>query len=241
LEQHPDDRTLLSSGFGKFRYRWHRAEFVPTALWSDLSPAEWLLLKMEQNLYMQTATWLVSRELTEAAGPWDTRLLVDDDGEYFCRVLLASNGVRFVPEAKVYYRAFGFNSLSYMGRSKGKLEALWESMQLHVRYMLSLEDSPRTRSACVAYLQRNLIYFYPERRDIVHRAEEMTWQLGEHLSVPRLSWKYWWARVLFGWPAAKRVSLAFRKTRWGFVKALDKILFRLENRPIPTLGGPGSA
>ena len=32
---------------------------------------------------MQTATWLVSRELTEAAGPWDTRLLGDDDGEYF--------------------------------------------------------------------------------------------------------------------------------------------------------------
>ena len=30
---------------------------------------EWLLRKMGQNLHMQTATWLVSRELTEAAGP----------------------------------------------------------------------------------------------------------------------------------------------------------------------------
>ena len=37
--------------------------------------------KMGQNLHMQTATWLVSRELTEAAGPWDTRLSLDDDGE----------------------------------------------------------------------------------------------------------------------------------------------------------------
>ena len=49
---------------------------------------------------MQTATWLVSRELTDAAGPWDTRLLIDDDGEYFCRVILASNGTRFVAESK---------------------------------------------------------------------------------------------------------------------------------------------
>ena len=53
---------------------------------------------MGENLHMQTATWLTSRELAEAAGPWDTRLLSDDDGEYFCRVLLASEGTRFVPE-----------------------------------------------------------------------------------------------------------------------------------------------
>ena len=32
---------------------------------------------------MQTGTWLVSRELADAAGAWDTRLLGDDDGEYF--------------------------------------------------------------------------------------------------------------------------------------------------------------
>ena len=63
-------------------------EFVPTSLWSDLSPCEWLVRQMEENIYMQTATWLVSREVTEAAGPWDTRLLGDDDGEYFSRVLL---------------------------------------------------------------------------------------------------------------------------------------------------------
>ena len=75
---------------------------------------------MQLNLYMQTASWLVSRELAEAAGPWDTRLLGDDDGEYFCRVLLASDGVRFVPEAKVYYRTSGTSSLSYIGNSDKK-------------------------------------------------------------------------------------------------------------------------
>src|SRR6266436_8160107 len=35
-------RTVLSSEWGRFLYRYHRAEFVPTALWSDLSPLEWL-------------------------------------------------------------------------------------------------------------------------------------------------------------------------------------------------------
>ena len=91
-----DTRTLLSSGWGFFAHRPDHAKFVPTPLWCDLSPVEWLLRKLSQNLHMQTATWLVSRDLTDAAGPWDTRLLSDDDGEYFCRVILASNGTRFV-------------------------------------------------------------------------------------------------------------------------------------------------
>ena len=31
-------RTLLSSAYGRFYYRWHRARFVPTSLWRDPRP-----------------------------------------------------------------------------------------------------------------------------------------------------------------------------------------------------------
>jgi glycosyltransferase involved in cell wall biosynthesis len=174
-------RTLVSSAWGRFMHRYYRAKFRPTPLWGDLSPTEWLLRKMGQNLYMQTATWLVSRELTQAAGPWDTRLLGDDDGEYFCRVLLASDGVRFVPEARVYYRAPGSSSLSYIGRSNRKLEAQWISMQLHIGYLRSLEDTERVRAACIRYLQNWMACFYPERLDIFKQAQEVANKLGGQL------------------------------------------------------------
>ena len=104
LREGDGKRILLSSSWGHFRYQTKRARFVPTSLWQDLTPVEWLVRKMGENQHMQTATWLTSRELAEAAGSWDTRLLFDDDGEYFCRVLLASEGTRFVPAARVYYR-----------------------------------------------------------------------------------------------------------------------------------------
>jgi glycosyltransferase involved in cell wall biosynthesis/peptidoglycan/xylan/chitin deacetylase (PgdA/CDA1 family) len=226
-------RTLFSSAFGKFMYRWYRAQFVPTELWSDLSPTEWLLKKMGENLYMQTATWLVSRELTEAAGPWDTRLLSDDDGEYFCRVLLASDGVQFVPEAKTYYRAPGAafsGSLSYIGVSDKKIKAHWLSMKLHIGYLRSLEDSARVRAACVSYLQRSLIHFYREDPEIVRQAEQMAEELGGRLNVPYLSWKYSWAKLLVGWSQAKRVALVARKIRWSSQKLWDEALFHLEDR-----------
>jgi PST family polysaccharide transporter len=233
----PSKRLLLSSPWGIFMYRYYRAEFVPTPLWCDLSPFEWLLRKMGQNLYMQTASWLVSRELTEAAGRWDTRMLSDDDGEYFCRVLLASKGVRFVPEAKMYYRGPGlaFRSLGYVGQSTRKLEALWLSMQLHIGYLRSLEESERVRAASLRYLQTCLIYFYPEKHDIVKQMEELASELGGQLGSPCLSWKYSWMKALFGWRLAKRGQELLLKLRWSSEKVWDKALFRLERprlRPI---------
>src|ERR1700679_3284488 len=162
-------------------YRHDRAKFVPSGLWCDLLPTEWLLRRMGQNLYMQTATWLVSRQLTEAAGPWNTRLLSDDDQEYFCRVLLASDGVHFVPGARVYYRSSGTGSLSYIGKSDRKMEAQLHSMQLHVGYLLSLENSARARSACVEYLQAWVGTFCPNRPDLAERVEKMAERLGGRL------------------------------------------------------------
>src|SRR5262249_47471090 len=155
-----------------------RARFDPSPLWCDLSPGEWLLLKMEQNLYMSIATWLVSRQLTDSAGPWDTQLSTDEDGEYFCRVLLHSDGVRFVPGANAFYRVAGLNTVSNVGRSKRKMEGLFRSMQLHIEYLRSLDDSERARAACVKYLQNSLINLYPERPDIMEQAKQLASTLG---------------------------------------------------------------
>lgn len=223
-------RTLLSGSWGRFMYRYYRTEFVPSALWCDLPPIEWLLRKMRFNLYMQTATWLVSRELAEEAGPWDTRLLVDDDGEYFCRVLLASDGVRFVPESKVYYRTSGPASLSYIGHSDKKKVALLCSMEAHIRYIRSLEESQRVREACVTYLQNWAYFFYPDRADLVKKVEEIAEGLGGKLQLPTLSWKAVWVSTLFGRKRAKRAQVFLVHFKWSFARLWDRILFQLEGR-----------
>jgi len=230
LDRCQSKRTLLSGSWGRFMYRSYNAKFTPSSLWCDLSPVEWLLRKMGQNIYMQTASWLVSRELTEAAGPWDVRLLGDDDGEYFCRVLLASDGVRFVPESKVFYRMAGSASLSYIGRSDKKREAQWRSMQLHMGYLRSLEESPRVRAACVKYLQTWMVFFYPERIDIFEQAQQIARDLGGEVVVPPLSWKYSWIDALFGRHMAKRAQLVLPNVRWSVVRWFDKVLLHVQGK-----------
>ena len=225
-----DTRRLLSSGWGYFMYRPSRAQFLPTSLWCDLSPVEWLLRKMGQNLHMQTATWLVSRTLTQAAGPWDTRLSLDDDGEYFSRVVLASDAIRFVPDAKVFYRQPGFDRLSNIDRSDKKLESQFLSMQLHVEYLRSFEESDRVRAASLAYLQTWFGWFFEERPDLAQELGRLAATLGGRLEAPRLPWKYFWIQKLFGWTVAKRVRQQWNRCKSSVMRSWDKALFRLEDR-----------
>jgi glycosyltransferase involved in cell wall biosynthesis len=233
--QRVSPRTLLSSAWAPFIYRTSKTQFTASPLWEDLAPVEWLLRKMGQNLHMQTSTWLVSRELTETAGPWDTRLTLDDDGEYFCRVLLASEGTHFVPEAKTYYRTSGFSSLSKVDGSAKKLESQFLSMQLHIGYLRSLEESPRVYAACLYYLNTWLPYFYPERMDIVEQARELARSLGGGtLPIPLLSWKYAWLRALFGWSAAKRAQFRYNHAKFAWKKFWDNMFFQLEGRKGPS-------
>lgn len=230
LEDGATKLTLLSGAWAYFMYRKRKAQFVPSLLWRDQTPLEWLLTKMDKNLHMQTDNWLVSRELSTAAGPWDTRLWRDNDGEYFCRVMLACDGIQFVPDARSYYRAAGFSSVSYIGGSNKKLESLFLSMTLHMRYLQSMEESERTRAACLNYIRTWLPEFYPYRLDLINELNQITLELGGQCREPRLSRKYQWILKLFGWRLAKRAQLLLPRLKASLIIASDRAMFQLENR-----------
>jgi glycosyltransferase involved in cell wall biosynthesis len=201
LRDDPDPQVLLSGAWGSFGYRPQRACFNPSSLWNDLTPLEWLVRKLGQNLHMQTATWLTSRQLADAAGLWDTRMQYDDDGEYFCRVLLASKGTRFAGAARVYWRDVPGARLSYIGTSNRKMDSLLLSMKLHIQCLRSLEDSLRVREACRAYIQNCAMSFHPDRVDIRNELQEMARDLGGEMQLAGL------LKPLFGEAFAWRAQL----------------------------------
>lgn len=230
LREGDDERTLLSSGWGQFRFRSHKARFIPSPLWADLSPVEWLTRKWEHNAHMQTATWLTSRALTVAAGPWDTRLLNDDDGEYFFRIISHCRHIRFVAEARVYYRASGMARLSRIGGSDRKRVAHFTGMKKQIADLLAIQDTPRIRAACVRYLQTWLLHFYPERMDLFEEAKALAVTLGGSLQTPRLRGKFAWLPPLIGFANAKRVQLFLPELKAGAISRWDKFLFSREGR-----------
>jgi glycosyltransferase involved in cell wall biosynthesis len=226
LRETDGPRTLLSCPRGYFYYSTKRAWFPRTCLWQDLTPVEWLLRSMGRNLPMQNSTWLVSRELAEAAGPWNEQLTFDNDGEYYSRVLVASVGTRFVPEARMFHRIVGTSQMSWIGNSDKKKESLLRSMKLHLQYLRSLEESERVRKACLAYLQTWYGVF--EREEHVARLEGLAAELQGHLERPPLRRKYAWIRALLGWKAAKWAESALPQIKTSWIRGWDKALHRLE-------------
>ncbi|OLC92761.1 MAG: glycosyl transferase family 2 [Acidobacteria bacterium] len=224
-------RLLISSSWGYFYYRTHRARFIRTSLWQDLSAVDWLLRNVGANVFMPTLNWLMSRDLADAVGPWDTRLLSDDDAEYFCRVLITSNGARFAPDARAFYRITPASRLSYIRPSDDrKKDAKILSMKLHIQYLRSLEESDRVRKACLAYLQIWFDTFYPERPDLVAELQNLAAELRSRLEVPHLRWKYDWMVPIFGWKAAKWAQMTLPQIRASQARRWDKFMYKLETR-----------
>ena len=134
------------------------------------------------------------------------------------------------PAARIFYRIAGSNSLSYLGRNKGKLESQFLSMKLQMDRLLARENSQRARQACLKFLQDSLIYFYPEYPDLVKRCEEIAASLGSPLGIPQLPGKYAWIQRLFGWTVAKESQLRYNKVKLSLQRSLDWALFSLETQ-----------
>jgi glycosyltransferase involved in cell wall biosynthesis len=222
-----DSLVLLTAAWGRFFYRLEKTVFVPDGLWRDLGPVDWVMTKLGENCWMNPGCWLVSRRLTQLAGPWDGRLANsgDDDGEYVCRVVAASAQVRFVPEARAYYRIGTVGSLNWnMERSEKNLRALCLALRLQVGQLLMLEESERTRSACLRYLQTFLPYFYGGDVRCVRELQELAATLGGALSPPRPGWKYYPLEKLFGPRITRKVLNNWRAAKLLTQRKLDKYL-----------------
>ena len=222
--------TLLTCAWGKFFFRKEKAEFTRDALWQDMRPVDWIVTKFAENVWMNPVVWLVSRRPTELAGPWDERLTTsgDDDGEYICRVVTASSGVRFVEEANCYYRIGNVGSLNWnMERSEASLASLALSLKLSIAHLLALEDSERTRNAAIRYLHYFLPYFYGASEQPFRDLADIAKELGGELRPLRVPWKYYPLEMAFGPEVTRKVINNWRAAKMLARGKWDGYLYRL--------------
>ncbi len=216
-------RVLLSGSWGRFFQYPERARFRPDPLWENLEPCEWLFRKMDGNLWMAIETWLVSRRLTDHAGPWNEELLRDNDGDYFNRVVSGAREIRFVPESCSLVRRGGLGISSELTLNDRKIESLYTSLLSHVRLLRSMEDSARTRRASVAFLQRWSLYFYPRRMDLFDTLVSAAEELGGHIEPPTLRKKYRWIEALLGRESARKAQRFFPTIRTRLDRNLERL------------------
>src|SRR5690606_27096496 len=83
------DVVIVSGQWDRFYNNPEEAVFPDRFLDRDWdNPVDWLINSWEGKGMAQTAVWLTPRKLIEKAGPWNENLTINQDGEFFSRVLL---------------------------------------------------------------------------------------------------------------------------------------------------------
>jgi len=203
--------AVAAGAWARFRDDPGAAQFVPEPNWRDLAGLEFLLLHYEAGWMMVPAAWLCPRAVLDAAGPWDEALSLNDDGEYFARVLLKARGILFCADARSYYRSGVPGSLSRR-KDRAALDSLWRSTELNLgRLLHAAPDSARTRAAAANGWQRLAFECYPGAADLAAEAERRSRALGgSPFPWPAGPAFRRWA-ALIGWRAAKRIRDALAR------------------------------
>ncbi len=179
-----------------------QSQFIPQPLWQDFAPVDWLLCAWDNHLMMHGATWLIPKAVVNKAGEWDERLTLINDFEYFSRVVLASQQVRFCWGAKTYYRSGLPNSVSGL-KSDTAWQSAFCSLNRGTQNLLAEEDSPRTRRVCANVFQRYVYEVYPAVPNLRQRAQQRVYQLGGATERPIGGPLFSLLRTVLGWRLAK--------------------------------------
>jgi glycosyltransferase involved in cell wall biosynthesis len=206
--QSPSSRVLYSSAFGLFYYRLKKAKIISNSLWQNLSPKSWIIEHFKhftEGYWMYPAAWFVSRKLTELAGAWDERLSLNDDGEYFCRVVAASELVEFHEQALSFYRLGSIFSLSNM-RTEKHLVSLNLANNLCVDHLLKIENSDETRKACRTFLQTFVAGIPADKSYIAKDTKNRIIELGGFIPPPSETRKFIFIRKILGYRIAQLIK-----------------------------------
>lgn len=183
----------------------HESVFQTQPLWTDLDPVDWLVCAWEGHWMMHPAAWLIPRVIAQKAGVWNENLSLNDDGEYFCRVILASRCIKFCPDARSFYRSGLNNSLS-RAKSLSAWRSCFHTLESDTEHILAVEDSPRTRLACANRFQRFIYDTYPNFPILLKKAETNIEKMGGADIQPTGGSLFKIAIFFLGWKKAKKLQ-----------------------------------
>jgi glycosyltransferase involved in cell wall biosynthesis len=194
--------------------KWRRFAGSPENLWPEeqgnwsavpecSSPREWLL----SERMMIPAGWLGTRDLFQSIAPWDETLLINQDGEYFTRAIVASAGVIFEPNSRVYYRSSIAGSVSHFKPEKAP--SLYRAAESFERTVLELGDDQDLKTLISNHYQGFIYRVYPLVPDLRKKAQAKVKDYGKptrhnDVAESRFAKLFCW---LFGWKLLVQLRL----------------------------------
>lgn len=158
---------------------------------------------------IQTNAWLIPMSVIKNAGPWNDELTVDDDGEFFCRIILNAQSIICVAEPLNYYRKFPKQGNLSARTDYNSIRSVFKSALLKKKHLLLKTSDNAARDALALQFRDISVRCFPVHMEIHKQAEYEVEALGGTKYVPVIGGpliekikKY------LGWKPAKRLMIS---------------------------------
>jgi glycosyltransferase involved in cell wall biosynthesis len=171
--------TIASCGWTRFTSSYENLEVKPQYINQSYREAyQWLIDSWTRNEMGQTSIWLTPRVIIEKAGNWNEQLSINQDGEFFCRVILNASAIIYEHTSTVYYRV-NLNSITQTKKSVEKTLDQLASYKLCEKHILEINQCPEVKFA-IGNKYLKFIYhndrYYP-------KVASIAWNYFYHLNI----------------------------------------------------------
>jgi glycosyltransferase involved in cell wall biosynthesis len=145
----------------------------------DFSPQQYFETLLNQfGKHITTGAWLLPVKLVKSTYGWDNRAGLNDDGEYFMRIILNAKGIKFCKGAIFYFRRDVPNSLSKQ----------FDTREVYVKWLFSytsyvknfLQKLAQPAAGKLAWKALSVYYCssYPNYPDLLRQCKRQMKELG---------------------------------------------------------------
>lgn len=187
-----------------------KAEEQGHFIYSSNNPAHFLIdllgAKGESN-FIQTNCWLIPKPLIVKAGGWRAYRCPDDDGEFFSRIILASDGIVHVPGIFNYYRRDKRANKLSAHPGKKYLQNVLLTIDLKYGYLKNRVADNLLRKAFAKQYLDYAIYNYPQSKKLSAIAYRRYKTMNRKAELPLLGGRIIESiKNILGWKAARLIK-----------------------------------
>jgi len=154
-------------------------------------------------------SWLTPVNLILKAGKWNENLTVNDDGEFFCRVVLASKAIQVSNGVFCYYRKYNGTSVQSMSgnRDLKSLTSQYNSLILLKHHLEQFRNDNRINIVTSKNLLTLLMISYPEHKTLTKKIMADIENLGDISYSPVIGGHtIETIKNIFGWKIARLIQ-----------------------------------
>lgn len=215
LKYNPKNSIVFCSGKKFLGYNVSNTmSILPNIRLHKEQPAlEFLLNSEEYYPHM----WLIPESLIKQTNGWNEKIRINQDGEFFYRLLTKVDKIYFDNNSICYYRIANPNSISTGYRRKINLKDYFYTLETYKESVLSLTNTTAAKNEIAKRFMQFAFNFYPGDKIYTKKAYDISKAFGKSDVSPTSNRFYDIFVKIFGWKAYTIIRHFFKKDHYGII------------------------